>query len=93
LDETTVGILQELESNALKGQRYTMFTEFTKNDRRPLSAVIESIDRLLDAKLVAPRFSYPGMERISITLTPAGQKVLSDAAAKAAEETRRNLTA
>ena len=77
MQETAVSILEELASNASKGQLYTMFTEFTRNDRRPLSSVVEAIDYLLDQQLVNPRFAYPGMERISIALNDKGKQHLT----------------
>jgi hypothetical protein len=77
MQETAVSILEELASNAAKGQLYTMFTEFTRNDRRPLSSVVEAIDYLLDQQMVNPRFAYPGMERISITLNEKGRELLT----------------
>ena len=78
MQETAVSILEELASNAAKGQLYTMFTEFTRNERRPLSSVVEAIDYLLDQQMVNPRFAYPGMERISITLNDKGRRLLSE---------------
>ena len=78
MQETAVSILEELARNAAKGQTYTMFTEFTRNERRPLSSVVEAIDFLLDHQMVNPRFAYPGMERISITLNDKGRKLLSE---------------
>ena len=78
MQETAVSILEELATNAAKGQLYTMFTEFTRNDRRPLSSVVEAIDYLLDQQLVNPRFAYPGMERISITLNDKGKQQLHE---------------
>jgi hypothetical protein len=82
MQETAVSILEELAHNTAKGQLYTMFTEFTRNDRRPLSSVVEAIDFLLDNQMVNPRFAYPGMERISITLNDKGRKLLSDTRAE-----------
>ncbi|MDQ3023877.1 MAG: hypothetical protein M3R04_05785 [bacterium] len=78
MQETAVSILEELASNEVKGQPFTMFTEFTRNERRQLSSVIESIDYLLDNKMVSPRFAYPGMERISISLSEKGRKLLAE---------------
>lgn len=78
MQETAVSILGELASNELKGQPFTMFTEFTRNDRHQLSSVIESIDYLLDNKMVSPRFAYPGMERISISLSDKGRKLITE---------------
>jgi hypothetical protein len=77
MQDTAVSILEELAVNAAKGQLYTMFTEFTRNERRPLSSVVEAIDYLLDQQLVNPRFAYPGMERISITLNDKGRQQLT----------------
>jgi hypothetical protein len=77
MQDTAVSILEELASNAAKGQLYTMFTEFTRNDRRPLSSVVEAIDYLLDQQMVSPRFAYPGMERISISLNDKGRQLLT----------------
>jgi len=76
--DTAVSILQELAVNEAKGQPYTMFTEFTRNERRQLSTVMESIDYLLDQRMVNPRFPYPGMERISITLSDRGRTHLAE---------------
>jgi hypothetical protein len=78
MQETAVSILAELAVNETKGQPFTMFTEFTRNDKHQLSSVIESIDYLLDNKMVSPRFAYPGMERISITLSDKGRKLLAE---------------
>jgi hypothetical protein len=83
MQDTAVSILEELASNASKGQLYTMFTEFTRNDRRPLSSVVEAIDYLLDQQMVNPRFAYPGMERISIALNDKGRRLLIDSKGEA----------
>jgi hypothetical protein len=82
MQETAVSILEELARNTEKGQPYTMFTEFTRNDRRQLSTVVEAIDYLLDQQMVNPRFAYPGMERISIALNDKGRKTLVDLTSK-----------
>ena len=84
MQETAVSILEELALNASKGQLYTMFTEFTRNDRRPLSSVVEAIDYLLDEQMVNPRFAYPGMERISISLNDKGRKLLTEVRSESA---------
>jgi hypothetical protein len=84
MQETAVSILEELATNAAKGQLYTMFTEFTRNERRPLSSVVEAIDYLLDQQMVNPRFAYPGMERISISLNEKGRQLLTEQKSDAA---------
>jgi hypothetical protein len=93
VQETAVSILAELANNELKGQPFTMFTEFTRSERHQLSSVIESIDYLLDNKMVSPRFAYPGMERISISLSDKGRKLLAELAAQQPSADSKDLIA
>lgn len=90
---TAIQILREIESNAGTGQLFTMFTEFTKDNRMPLSEVIDAIEDLLHRKLVTPRFPYPGMQRISVAITDKGRDVLAELQPPAAEAGRPGMTA